>query len=75
MRKRFYYVIDGLTSQRSRQLKRALQELPGIGTVVVRPDHGIVEVEANREPEPHVKLACSIVGTAFRVKVKRRDLF
>lgn len=74
VKKRYNYVVDGLTEERGPRLERALQELSDV-TVVVHPKHGLIEVEATREPDSEVRMARSIVGVTFRVKTKRRTFF
>lgn len=71
----FFYLIDGLNVERGQRLKKALEQIPEIGVVVVRPDHGVLEVQANRDPEERVRMACNLVGLAIRVKMKRRNLY
>lgn len=71
----FIYLIDGLNVERGQRLKSALEHVPDITGVVVRPNHGVIQVEANRDPEEQVRMACTVVGIAFRVKMKRRNLF
>ncbi len=75
MARSFLYLIDGLNPERGERLKKALEQVAEITGVIVRPAHGVVEVHALRDPEHHVRMACAIVGTSFRVKMKRRNLF
>ena len=75
MARSFYYLIDGLTPEKGQRLKKALEQIPEISSVFVRPDHGVIELEAARNPEAQVELACAIAGTTLRVEVKKRSLF
>jgi len=75
MARSFLYLIDGLNPERGQRLKKALDQVAEITGVIVRPTHGVVEVHAPRDPEHHVKMACAIVGTSFRVRMKKRSLF
>lgn len=75
MARSFFYLIDGLNPERGQRLKKALEQLDGVNGVIVRPDHGVIEVQSARDPEEQVKMACTIVGTTFRVKVKKRSLY
>jgi len=75
MARSYFYLLDGLNIERGQRLRKALEQLDEISGVIVRPDHGIIEVQASRDPELQVKMACSIVGTTFRVKVNRRSLY
>lgn len=75
MARSFFYLIDGLNAERGQRLKKALEQIAEIAGVVVRPSHGVIEVQANRDPEEQVKMACAVVGVAFRVKMKKRNLF
>jgi hypothetical protein len=74
MARSFFYLIDGLNAERGQRLKRALEQLDEVNGVKVHLDHGVIEVQASRDPEAQVKMACTIVGTIFRVKVKKRSL-
>lgn len=75
MARSFLYLIDGLNVERGHRLKRALEQVPGVAKVTVQADQGVIEVRASRDPEIQVKMACSIAGTVFRVKMKKRSLF
>jgi hypothetical protein len=74
MARSFYYLVDGLTTERGERLKRALEQVPSVTGVIIRPTHGTVEVQSNRDPEDNVKMACAIAGTVFRVKINKRSL-
>lgn len=75
MARSFFYLIDGLTAEKGQQMKRALEQVPEVAWVIVRPVHGVIEVQSSKDPEAQVKLACSLAGTAFRVKVGKRSLY
>ena len=75
MARAFFYLIDGLTSEKAVRLKRALEQVTDIIGVIVRPSHGVLEVQSNRDVEDEVKMACSLAGTSFRVRIKKRSLF
>lgn len=75
MSRKFFYLIDGLDAVRGGRLKRALSNASGVSSVSIRPNHGVVEIEASADPESQVRMACSIVGTRFRVRLKRRELY
>jgi hypothetical protein len=75
MAKSFFYLLDGLNAERGQRLKKALEQLNEVAGVIIRPDHGVIEVQAARDPESHVRMACAIVGTTFRVKINKRSLY
>jgi hypothetical protein len=75
MARSYFYLLDGLNVERGQRLKKALEQLDEISGIIVRADHGIIEVQSSRDPESQVKMACAIVGTTFRVKVNKRSLY
>ena len=64
------YIIDKLDAKKGELMKKALSVIPEI--TAVRFDVGlcILEVEARKNMEDQVKLACSTAGTSLRARLK-----
>ncbi|MFP4178662.1 MAG: hypothetical protein ACLFSA_01280 [Spirochaetaceae bacterium] len=70
--KTFFYLVDRLSGDNSSALKAALLSVPGIESITVRPDEGMVEIIAPRKMDDEVRVACDAAGLLFRTRVKRR---
>ncbi len=70
----YYYLLDGLTPDKGQRIKRALEQVPDIKSIIVGLSHGVVEIRATRDPEVQIKMACSIAGVTFRLRVSRKNL-
>ncbi|MFP4266497.1 MAG: hypothetical protein ACLFNZ_07945 [Spirochaetaceae bacterium] len=70
--KTFFYLVDRLSGDNSSALKAALRSVPGIESITVRPDEGMVEIIAPRKMDDEVRVACDAAGLLFRTRVKRR---
>ena len=70
----FFYVVDRLTPEKGKMIKKALEMVPDVAAVNVGLSHGVVEVQAARDPEAQIKMACEIVGSSYRMRVQRKHL-
>ena len=68
----YTYLVDKLTMDNAEILKNALKSIPAVDEVAIKVNSGIVEVNARKEVETEVSMACSVAGCAFRTKVSSR---
>lgn len=69
-KKRSYtYIVDSLTTEKASLLHRSLAVLPEIKRLNVSASRGTVEVEATRDVEDQIKMACDIARVQFRTRV------
>ncbi|MBI9105830.1 MAG: hypothetical protein JEZ04_03740 [Spirochaetales bacterium] len=66
------YLIDGLTAYKAEKLRKALLISIKVSDVSVKLNSGVVVVTSAGDPAPEVKMACSIAGCEFRMKVSKR---
>ncbi len=70
----YYYLVDGLDSEKGGLVKRALESVPDLQGVVVSAIHGVIKVRSPRDPLLQVRMACEITGITLRTELKRRHL-
>ena len=68
----YVYLIDDLTSEKAEKLRKAMIVNERIGEISVKLNSGVVTVTASKDPEAEVKMACSIAGCVFRMKVSKK---
>lgn len=68
--KKQQYIIDKLDKAKGELMKKALSVIPEITAVKFDFGQKILEVEARKNMEEQVKLACSTAGTSFRSRLK-----
>ena len=73
--KPFYYLIDGLNPEKGEQIRQSLKALMEVDDARFSVNQGVVEVFAKKDMEDQVRLACTVAGTGFRTKVKKKDLY
>ena len=66
------YLIDLLTAESADKLRKALLISGRISDVSVKLNSGVIIVASAGDPEAEVKMACSIAGCGFRMKVSKR---
>jgi hypothetical protein len=69
MARKYQYVIDGVKASQLAGLRRALQVTSGIRRSHFDAHASMLTIEADRDPESTVRMACSVVGASFRTKV------
>jgi uncharacterized alpha/beta hydrolase family protein len=70
----FYYLVDRLDSENAPVIRKSLKIVPEVNAVEVSPQQGLIEVQAKRDIEPQVKMACEVAGALFRTRVKKKEL-
>ncbi|MDC7227329.1 MAG: hypothetical protein PQJ61_11260 [Spirochaetales bacterium] len=68
----YTYLVDNITAQNAELLRKALLSNTKIIDVAVKLNSGVVVVTASKDPEAEIKMACSIAGCIFRMKVSKR---
>jgi len=68
--KQFYYVIDGLDDESALVIKKGLSVVGDVKDVQVNVGRGMAEVQAYRDVEAQVRLACDVAGVTFRTRAK-----
>lgn len=66
----FYYIVDRLNEEKATMLAKSLRIIPDVKAVSVSAARGMVEIEAKRDLEPQVRLACDVAGATFRARAK-----
>ncbi len=70
-RKRYHYIVDGLTDDSAALLQKSLTIVPEIRSAQVSASRGTVEVEASRDVADAVRVACDVAGVTFRTRMRR----
>ena len=70
-RKRYHYIVDGLTDDSAALLQKSLTMVPEIRSSQVSASRGTVEVEASRDVADAVRVACDVAGVTFRTRMRR----
>ena len=74
--KLYTYIIDGLTDDKGKKIRKALQKIPEIKSITINPIEGTVALLSTKDHEIEIKYACEIAGASFRVKIKtKKGLF
>lgn len=66
------FLIDGLNADNADKLRKALMISSRISEVSVKLNSGVIVVNSAGDPESEVKMACSVAGLGFRMKVSKR---
>lgn len=69
--KKQYFIVDNLDKESGEVMKKSLAALPGVRGVRYDLQKGMIEVEAEKDMEAQIKLACDVAGTTFRIRVKK----
>ncbi len=69
MARKYQYVIDGVRAAQLAGLRRALHVVSTIKKSHFDEKASMLTIEADRDPESTVRLACTVVGARFRTKV------
>ena len=70
-RKRYHYIVDGLTTETAALLKKSLAIVPQIRSAEVSASRGTVDVDARRDVADEVRVACGVAGVTFRTRMRR----
>ncbi len=70
-KRRFVYIADGLTDGKAAIIKKSLSVVKAIHSVQITPSRSSIEVEASRDVEDQIRLACGVAGARFRAKMGR----
>ena len=73
--KRFYYLVDDLTPEKSEVMARGLKALSIVEGVKIDVAQNLVEIVATRNPDSNVQMACDVAGTVLRTKMKKKQAF
>jgi len=65
----YIYLIDSLNKDNAIILKKALETVPEIKSIVISPVKGLVEIKAKSDITDSLKLACSVANVKLRTKV------
>ncbi len=68
----YLFLVDGITSEKAEKLRKAVLVSEKISDVSIKLNSGLVSVTSSRDPEAELKMACSIAGCMFRMKVSRK---
>ena len=74
MAKTYYYLIDRLNESKAQQLEKALRATDSIESAQWDKLQKIITIEASKNPENQVKMACSIIGGIFRTSVDKKHI-
>jgi hypothetical protein len=66
------FLIDNLNADNAGKLRNALLISGKISEVSVKLNSGVIIITSAGNPEPEVKMACTIAGCSFRMKVSKR---
>ena len=72
--KTYYYLVDNLTSEKAGILKSALLSISAVKGVSIKIDAGLVTLDAVKDIETELRMACDVAGTIYRMKVSRKQL-
>jgi hypothetical protein len=68
--RQYYYLVDGLTDESARIVRRGLEVIGDVTAVDVSVARSMVEVRAYRDVEAQVRLACDVAGVTFRARAR-----
>ena len=68
--KPYYYLVDGLTEESARVVKKGLDVISDIKEVQVSVARSMVETLSFRDIEDQVRLACDVAGVHYRARAK-----
>ncbi len=68
--KRYAYIVDGLTAEKGQVIEKGLKAIPDIFAVGVSPSRGLIEVQARKDVEDQIRIACDIAKARFRTKMR-----
>ena len=69
-----YFILDKLDRESGDIMKKSLTALPEVNGFRYDLQKGMIEVDAGRDVEDQVKLACDVAGTIFRIRVKKNQV-
>lgn len=70
----FYYLADKLDNENASVIRKSLKIVPELNAVHISPHQGLIEIQAKRDIEPQVKMACEVAGALFRTRIKKKEL-
>lgn len=68
----YMFLVDDITALKAEALRKALLSTSWIADVSIKMVSGVVTINSSRDPEADLKMACSIAGCSFRMKVSKR---
>ena len=68
----YIYLVDGITADKAEKLRKAMLIDQNITDVSVKLNSGIISITASKDPQTALKMACSIAGCIFRMKVSKK---
>ncbi len=68
----YMFLVDNINAQSAETLRKALLADSTVSDVSVKLNSGVVSVTSTRDPETTLKMACSIAGCIFRMKVNKK---
>ena len=68
----YMFLVDNITALKAETLRKALLVDSRIADVSIKFDSGVVAIKASKDPEAELKMACSIAGCTFRMKVSSK---
>ena len=68
----YTYLVDNITPGSAEMLRKALLSNTRITDVAVKMNSGVVMITSSKDPQTELKMACSIAGCIFRMKVSKR---
>lgn len=72
--KKQYFILDKLDKESGEMMRKSLTALPEVNSCRYDLQKGLIEVDAVKDMEAQVKLACDVAGTIFRIKVKKAHI-
>ncbi len=72
--KSYFFIIDGLTTDKAVFFKRGLLELSIVVDVKINIRSGLVEVISTKKIEEAVQTCCDLAGLQMRTQVSRKEL-
>jgi hypothetical protein len=70
-KRRYVYLVDGLTDERAAVMRNSLGIVGEIATVQIAASRSMIEVEASRDVEDQIRVACDVAGVHFRTRIRR----
>jgi len=68
-KKKFTYILDGLSASNKAMLEKAMSAVPSIKVVSISVSQSTITVEAKSEPVDSIKLAAKVAGINVRTKL------
>lgn len=70
-----YFIIDGLTPEKLKSLKRSVVSLDHISSVEFSTTSGVLKiVSLDKNIEDNIRMACEINKCNFRIKLNNKDI-